>query len=100
MRGGMIWLVLMIFWEPGAETVMVLLARVGVERLIEGRLKAAGSMSGMVELRGQPARRVQRETTAQRAKADGRRIEVMAEQRRSQFSQIIDRIRPFRRRNR
>jgi hypothetical protein len=40
----MIWEVLG-FWEEDAETVMDL--RIGVERGFEGRLKAAGSMSGM-----------------------------------------------------
>lgn len=45
MRAGIIWLVLVTFWETGAETVMDF--RVGVERLTEGRLKAAGSMSGI-----------------------------------------------------
>ena len=46
MRAGMIWLVLVTFCDVGAETVIDF--RVGVERLTEGRLKAAGSMSGML----------------------------------------------------
>lgn len=41
----MIWEVLG-FWALGAETVIDL--RMGVERLTEGRLNAAGSMSGMM----------------------------------------------------
>jgi len=45
MRAGIIWLVFVIFWVAGVETVIVL--RTGVDRLIEGRLRAAGSMSGM-----------------------------------------------------
>lgn len=39
----------MTFCVVGAETVIDL--SVGVERLIEGRLKAAGSMSGMLDER-------------------------------------------------
>jgi hypothetical protein len=49
MRAGMIWLILTGFPEPGAVMERVLFARVGVERLTAGRLKAAGSMSGIVE---------------------------------------------------
>ncbi len=46
MRAGMIWLVFVIFWAAGVDTVIVL--RTGVERLMDGRLlRAAGSMSGM-----------------------------------------------------
>ena len=45
----MIWLVLVIFWAPGAETTMALFDRGGVDRVIDGRLKAAGSISGIVE---------------------------------------------------
>lgn len=47
MRAGIIWLVLVTFCEVGAETVIDF--RVGVERETDGRLRAAGSMSGMVE---------------------------------------------------
>jgi hypothetical protein len=45
MRAGMIWEVLMTL---GAETVIDLVARMGVDSCIDGRLNAAGSMSGMV----------------------------------------------------
>lgn len=47
MRAGIIWLVLTGLPEPGAVMDRVLFASVGVERLTAGRLKAAGSMSGM-----------------------------------------------------
>lgn len=47
-RAGMIWLDLAIFGAPGTEPERVLLDRIGVERLIDGRLKAAGSMSGIL----------------------------------------------------
>lgn len=48
-RAGITWLVLNGFPEPGAEMGSVLLDKIGVDRLTVGRLKAAGSMSGMVE---------------------------------------------------
>jgi hypothetical protein len=35
---------------PGADTVMVFDAKTGVEMLMEGRLRAAGLMSGIVQL--------------------------------------------------
>lgn len=46
MRAGIIWLVFVTFWEIGAETVIDL--SIGVDKDTEGRLRAAGSMSGMV----------------------------------------------------
>src|SRR6516162_5903772 len=49
-RAGINWLVFGAFCRGGPETVMDLLDRIGVERLIDGRLRAAGSspMSGMI----------------------------------------------------
>lgn len=37
------------FWEPGAVRVSVFVDRTGVETLTDGRLKAAGSISGIVD---------------------------------------------------
>lgn len=48
-RAGMIWLDFVVFREPEPEPDRVFVDRIGVERLTDGRLKAAGSMSGMVE---------------------------------------------------
>lgn len=48
-RDGIIWLVLTAFVEPGAETVSVFVDKIGVETLTDGRLKAAGSISGIVD---------------------------------------------------
>lgn len=48
-RDGIIWLVFTAFVEPGAVTVSVFVDRIGVETLTDGRLKAAGSMSGIVD---------------------------------------------------
>ena len=47
-RAGIIWLDFAIFGAPGAKPARVLLDRIGVERLTDGRLKAAGSMSGIL----------------------------------------------------
>ena len=44
MRAGISWLVFG-FCNGGTETFMDLVARIGVERLTEGRLRAAGFMS-------------------------------------------------------
>lgn len=49
MRAGIIWLVFTGFPDPGAVMDRVLFDRVGVDRLTAGRLKAAGSISGIVE---------------------------------------------------
>lgn len=62
MRAGMIWLVLVIFWVAGVDTVIDL--RTGVERWTDGRLlRAAGSISGMsgCGLRGRPSQGRQRD---------------------------------------
>lgn len=45
MRVGINWLVLGAFCDEGADTVIDLFERMGVERLIDGRLRAAGLMS-------------------------------------------------------
>lgn len=45
----MIWLVLTAFWEPGAVSVSDLVDKTGVDTLTAGRLRAAGSMSGIVD---------------------------------------------------
>ena len=45
MRAGTNWLALDAFWDEGAETVIDLFERTGVERLMDGRLSAAGLMS-------------------------------------------------------
>lgn len=52
MRVGINWLVLGAFCDDGAETVMDLFERMGVERLMDGRLRAAGliSKSGILQL--------------------------------------------------
>lgn len=47
-RAGMIWLDFAILGAPVPEPARVLLERIGVERLTDGRLKAAGSMSGIL----------------------------------------------------
>jgi hypothetical protein len=72
---GMIWLVLTGFRELGTDTARDFVLRIGVERLLEERLKAAGSMSGILEEQSHPrvGRRTQsrarRESTAQREMA-------------------------------
>lgn len=48
----MIWLVLTAFWEPGAVSVSDFVDNTGVETLTAGRLRAAGSMSGIVDRGG------------------------------------------------
>lgn len=45
MRVGINWLVLAGFCDDGADTVIDLFERIGVERLIDGRLRAAGLIS-------------------------------------------------------
>lgn len=45
----MIWLDLVIFCAPGAETTIALFDKGGVDRVTDGRLRAAGSISGIVE---------------------------------------------------
>lgn len=47
-RAGMIWLDFAIFGAPGTEPARVLLGKIGVVRPTAGRLKAAGSMSGIL----------------------------------------------------
>ncbi len=48
MRGGT-WLDLETFCELGAETLSDLGGNIGVEELTDGRLRAAGSMSGILD---------------------------------------------------
>lgn len=47
-RAGTIWPDLVVFREPEPEPDRDFADRTGVERLTDGRLKAAGSMSGIV----------------------------------------------------
>jgi len=47
MRVGISWEVLGVFCNDGTETLIDLLASIGVERLIDGRLRAAGLISTM-----------------------------------------------------
>lgn len=51
MRVGINWLILEGFCDDGAETVIDLFESMGVERLMDGRLRAAGliSKSGIVK---------------------------------------------------
>lgn len=49
MRGGT-WLDFETFWVLGAVTVSAFGGNIGVEELTEGRLKAAGSMSGILKM--------------------------------------------------
>ncbi len=48
MRAGIIWLVFVTFCEAGAETVIDF--RMGVVKVTEERLRAAGSISGMARI--------------------------------------------------
>jgi hypothetical protein len=48
MRAGISWLVLGVLCIDGTETLMDCLESTGVERLMDGRLRAAGLMSTMV----------------------------------------------------
>lgn len=52
MRAGMSWLVLGALCNDGSETLMDCLERTGVERLMDGLLRAAGLMSTMVRAGG------------------------------------------------
>ena len=52
MRAGISWLVLGALCNDGTETLMDCFERMGVERLMDGRLRAAGLMSTMVGARG------------------------------------------------
>lgn len=67
MRAGMIWLVFTGFPEPGAVMDRVLFDRVGVDRLTAGRLRAAGSMSGIVEAGSRSTSSTSRAARLQRA---------------------------------
>lgn len=67
-RAGMSWLVFMGFTAPGAETLRLFVERIGVERLADGLLKAAGSISGMLDRGNQQGCRVQRNGGARRAR--------------------------------
>lgn len=49
-RAGIIWLDLATLSTPGVDVERDFVDRIGVERLMDGRLKAAGSMSGIVIL--------------------------------------------------
>jgi hypothetical protein len=51
MRAGISWLVLGVLCIDGTETLMDCLESTGVERLMDGRLRAAGLMSTMVGAR-------------------------------------------------
>ena len=52
----MIWEVLGAFVNDGPETVMDLVERMGVERLMDGRLSSAGLMSGILAVMAEKAR--------------------------------------------
>lgn len=47
-RAGMIWLDFATLGAPAPEPARVFVERMGVERLTDGRLRAAGSMSGIL----------------------------------------------------
>ena len=65
MREGIIWLLLVNFAEVIPEFASVFVDRIGVDNPIAGRLKAAGSMSGIVYVRDQRCRCKKLDSNAQ-----------------------------------
>ena len=62
----MIWEVLGAFCNAGPETVMDFVDRMGVERLMAGRLRSAGLMSGILAMMAEMARAKERHSATRK----------------------------------